>query len=145
MQTWKHEARSDLWHWLFITVTWCSYQMSEGTPTGSRFFFFFKFIHGYQSQPSTTSISLSTFCFTSPPCSSTQTGPRPGWFPPVCLLVCFADNTGQCVRFFPGSRLFFWRENIGRLFQDLIGWLVPLLEHASEVKVRSASSSQHSL
>lgn len=32
----KYESLTDLWHWLFITVMCCSYQMSGQTSAGSR-------------------------------------------------------------------------------------------------------------
>lgn len=50
--------------------------------------------------------------------------------PSLCTGMLCWENAGWWVGFFPGPDLFL-RVNTGRPFCDLIGWLVPLLQHAS--------------
>lgn len=133
IQTWKYETLSDLWHWLFIIIMCCSYQMNEETPAGSRFFIFFS-IAAAISHPNPSSFSqwilFSPYILLNLPSFQFNPNSPSSMYHPVCLLVRFVDNTGWWVWFFPRSDLFL-RVNTGWPFCDLIGWLVPSLEHAS--------------
>ena len=142
----KYETMSDLWHQPFIlSDEWEEFSKE-------RDIFLMSASISHTNPPSFSSVdafSLPTSCLTFPRLRSTLIHPPPRAAAPVCVCTgrprC--KNAFSCVGFFPGPGLCL-RANTGSAFCDLIGWLVPQLQHASEVSVRSASgedSTRHTV